>query len=1055
MLDEQRNSRSLQMDNDLFALEQKRSRTAAENVAKVYEDAIKQRDSLEDQVLKQRDANEEIGLTKEQLGKLTSARLVDLAVRKESDAQIAEGLDMSGKLADVYRQQAAALRDRAVAAEIGGVKNADADAIKKAGEELKQFLDPAKAESFGDSLKNAFGGASGAISKLTSALQGYGTKQAQIDKARGDAALLYLNGKKTEAEYTKDVAALNEHSVRNQLAGYGDMTGAAAGFFGEQSKGYKALQAASQLFHAAELAMTIAELVPKGISAVLGQGQGDPYTAFGRMAAMAAIVTGLGVAIGGGAGSSNGQSAADVQKTQGTGTVFGDSSAKSDSISKSLALIEKNTYQGLDYSAGMLESLRAIESSLVGLNNLVIRTPGVTDGSNLSIPTGQLNKGAPTDAISSFSTKLTEGLFGPGLGGKIAGFINNLWSKTTQNIVDSGIQFGGKLSDLQSGRGFDQYASVDTTKSSWFGLSKSTSNSVKTAGLSDELSSQFGLIFTNLENTLKGAALGLGLGADQVSNSLQNLVVDVSKVSLKGLSGDALTGALNAVISKAMDQISEAAFPSFDAFRRVGEGYAETVIRIAGDFQAIDVVFNSIGKTFGKVGLESIAAREHLIDLSGGLEKFTSQAEFFLKTFFSEADQVGALKTRIQPTLTQFGLSTDGPGATKAFKDVVVGLDTTTEAGARAYTELMRIAPAFDQVAKAAATVANERRGLDIQLMEALGNAEGALAARRKDALDALLSDAARVTQSQIYAAEDAAKAIAKAQESASKVQEAEVKARADAQALVDTARNNLSAAYQRESGALQTVADRFRALGTSLREFKSGLLIGTASPLNDKARLDEARLQFENASTDKLQGAAGTFLQLQKESGGSALEYAQAFAKVSQRLDGAASMADGQVRYAEMQLEALTQSVTGQITLNESVLSVRDAILQLRGLGAGPVVGTAPAGSSGANYATALRDGVDLGNGTIWDSRYGFFSKPHGSHAGGLDYVPFDGYRAELHQGERVQTAADARKADASAKEMDLMRTTMSKLVSTSEKMVDILGGIASGQHVLITEAA
>ncbi len=37
-----------------------------------------------------------------------------------------------------------------------------------------------------------------------------------------------------------------------------------------------------------------------------------------------------------------------------------------------------------------------------------------------------------------------------------------------------------------------------------------------------------------------------------------------------------------------------------------------------------------------------------------------------------------------------------------------------------------------------------------------------------------------------------------------------------------------------------------------------------------------------------------------------------------------------------------------------------------------------------------------------------------NGSHAGGLSYVPFDGYRAELHRGERVLTADQARAQDA-----------------------------------------
>lgn len=47
------------------------------------------------------------------------------------------------------------------------------------------------------------------------------------------------------------------------------------------------------------------------------------------------------------------------------------------------------------------------------------------------------------------------------------------------------------------------------------------------------------------------------------------------------------------------------------------------------------------------------------------------------------------------------------------------------------------------------------------------------------------------------------------------------------------------------------------------------------------------------------------------------------------------------------------------------------------------------------------------------------YVNRINGSHADGLWEVPFDGYRAELHQGERVLTAAQARTADAGYMEM------------------------------------
>ncbi|CUI05287.1 hypothetical protein [Massilia antarctica] len=652
----------------------------------------------------------------------SAAAIVTLTMtRKDDELERARAIDSAGLHVVALASETAALKGNADAARAAG----QPDAVPKIAavaevsmpkllpegltKDLDKALDPAAAKKFGEVLAEAFGGAGKALGKLTSALVDYGGRQKKFADERAGADHDLKKGAIDQIEHGKKISEINAKSTKSQMAGFSDMAGAAAEFFDKQSTGYKVLTTVSKVFHAAELAMTLAELVPKGIGAILSQAQGDPYTAFARMAAMAAIVAALGVATGGiGASGEGGAKAADVQKSQGSGTVMGDPEAKSESITRALELIENNTYQGLDYSAGMLSSLRNIESSMSGLSSMVMRTGGVTDGGNLGIATGQLGS---------------------------SGFFKGLWGKTTQTIVDSGIQFGGSLDNLQQGVGYQQYASVDTTKSSVFGLRKRTSNSVQLADLDADLSKQFGMIFTDLEATLKGAAVSLGLSATDVSSSLDQLVLESTTLSLKDLKGEDLTAAINAVLSKAMDQISAAAFPSLKDFSKIGEGYAETVVRVSMDFQAINTVFASFGKVFGQVGLESIGARERLIAMAGGLEEFTSQGEFFLKNFFTEKDQTSALTARIEPTLQTYGLSTQGEDATKRFKDFVIALDTTTDAGARTYTALMQLAPAFAEIVKSAASIYEERRNLTDQLASATLD-KGKLADKARNEID-------------------------------------------------------------------------------------------------------------------------------------------------------------------------------------------------------------------------------------------------------------------------------------------------------------------------------
>ncbi|MDQ1834666.1 tape measure protein [Massilia scottii] len=687
---------------------------------------------------------------------LSEVAVVDLAIAKDQaaldagPATYAELFALNEQIAKLEKIKELTGKKVALDRGAGGVAAAkDLLEIMTAIDEVTKSAAAGMAESFGR-VGTAIGG-------LTTALSGYARAQAAIDaelkKSTQDAG-----GDQGKIQRANALAA--QRSAQLQVRSYGDMASAAKGFFKENTAGYKVLQGAEKAFRAYEMtlaiqnmlaksglltaftsmfvtskatetAATVASVGPdvaasmaKGTAAaavgVATQAQGDPYTAWARMAAMAAVMAALGFAVAGGGGSGGGQSAAEAQKLQGTGSVFGDTEAKSNSIARSLELLEDHSGSLIPINRGMLAALRSIEASMKGLTNLIVRAPGVANGTNLGIQTGQLNIGKATDGISKVMTEVTKGVFGPGLGDKIAGFVNNLWGKTTKTIVDSGIQFGGTVRDLQGGRGFDQYASVDTTKSSFFGLNKNTTNAPQTAALGGELPAQFGLIFKGVETALSEAATVLGIGADHVTATLDALKIDVTKISLKGLTGDALTEALNAVLSKTMDEMSAAVFPQMDAFRQVGEGYTETIVRLASNYATLDNALSSIGGAFGATGVSSLAAREGLIAAAGGIDKFAERTSSFADNFLTDTERLAPVQKYVNDELVRLGQS--GIKTRDDFKAAVLGLSQSgalaTKAGAEMYTGLMSLQEAFAAVVPAlektrtAAEKLTERSGL-------------------------------------------------------------------------------------------------------------------------------------------------------------------------------------------------------------------------------------------------------------------------------------------------------------------------------------------------------
>lgn len=635
-------------------------------------------------------------------------------------------------------------------------------------------------KSAASGMAASFGRVGTAIGSLTTALSGYSRTQAAI------AAQLALATKNAGGDTTKIAkanAAAAQQSAQAQIKSYGDMAGAAKGFFRENSAGYRALEGAEKAYRAVEMAMALQSMATKlftvnsvtaatvageatkatavtagtatqlaadqvkGASAaalaVATQATGDPYTAWARMAAMAAAMAALGFAVSGGGRKDT--TAADRQKAAGTGSILGDSSAKSDSIARSLELAAANSSIELSYTAGMLASLRNIESSIAGLGNLLVRDSGLT---------GSLapnSKGAAYNTASSTAvTALMGGVIGVALDKLTGGFIGKV-TGTIANAI-----FGGKVTTLDTGfttnrtplgsalaGGLAASQYTDTKKDGgWF---RSDKYNTSLTSLGAQANDQITKVIAGLASGVTEAGKLLGVGGDQFVAHLNTFVVDIGKVSLKGLTGDQIQKQLETVFAKVGDDLARYGVGGLDQFQKVGEGYLETLTRVATNYANLDSILASIGTTFGATGIQSLAAREHLIELNGGISELASKTNSFAENFLTEAERLAPVQKYVTEQLAAMGLA--AVDTREEFKKTVLDLISSgalvTEAGAKQYAALMDLEAAFAkthaatvELAKSQEAIADERANL-MDRLNAATKTNAELLARERAALDA------------------------------------------------------------------------------------------------------------------------------------------------------------------------------------------------------------------------------------------------------------------------------------------------------------------------------
>lgn len=759
----------------------------------------------------------------------------------------------------------------------------------------------------------------------------------------------------------------DKKTTGQRIKAYGDMAGAAKGYFKEGTTGYKVLATAEKVFRAIELAeaikvalvksgllsgylalktgtdaaamasgsaYTIAEVAQAGLRAT-ANGIAAVAKAIASMpfplniaagVATAAALVGFGVKLFGGGGS-GGTSSEERQKSQGTGSILGDSDAKSESIQRALDIIAKDSGLQLVHSQSMVVSLKQIVSGIGGLGSILNRagltgeTAGTTQGAAASLLSSTLGTAVLGGVIGLTLDKLTGGFVS-----KITGSIANTIFGGKTSVQDTGLTIGKtSLGAAAGGVRSSQYTDVKKDG----GLFSKDKYSTNLSSLGAEADDQFTMIINNLAKTVSSAADMLGVGGTAFTDHLNTFVVDIGKVSLKGLSGEEQQKALESVFSKLGDDMAIFAFNGLKDFRQVGEGYLETLARVANEVVQVSDVFAVLGKDFNLTGVSAIKLSSGLVAAAGDIETLTTNTKAFVDDFLTPAEKIAPITASLNKQLTKLGVSTSL--TEKEFKNLVLSQDLTTATGQSMYAALIALAPAFKQSADYAWDLAN-------------GTVE--------------------LTKAQQRAKDN-----------------------------IDKSRTALQEAYDEESSQLEKTIDKLTSFAAGLKSFQDGLLTGSSSPLTNAQKYAQTLTNFEAISAKAkagdadaqagFQAAANELLAASKTYNASSSAYTEDFNRVLKETANLASSTQTQIGTAQASLDALNKQVSGLITVNESVLSVTQAIINLQ---------------------AALTAGRAEG---LTDTQMGL--AVDGSHASGLPFVPKDGYIAELHKGERVLTASEA----------------------------------------------
>ncbi|CUB03164.1 hypothetical protein [Marinomonas fungiae] len=497
-----------------------------------------------------------------------------------------------------------------------------------------------------------------------------------------------------EADFSEAIdkiqSRIGELKFNNMVDGLSSGISALQGLTEQGTDSYQKMQIALTAFN-----------VVQGVAAVLHQlKDGDPYTAFARAGATLAAVAQLGVAINGGGGL---DVSAQRQASQGTGTVLGDASAKSESILKSNELIAEAVEEIVGINRSMLDALLNLEVSINGAALQITRRWDDTVLAPQAVELGGIS------SVSGLFSSISESLNILDLGGLIADIAG-----ASVKGKDSGLVLEApNLTNISA----QSYATWEERKN-WL---DDYDTKWQFTDLDPQITQQLRLVIGGISDSVRAGAEQLNMSGDAIDQAIQSFALERTLISLKGLTADEQQEELQAVFSAMFDDMSMHVMPWLVEFQQAGEGLGETLSRLATEASAVDNVVGMLGLTFGTVD-DQLRAKTNLVSAMGGLEEFVSAYSSFSDKFLSEEQQFANARDQLQSAFAQYDAIL--PASREDYLALVQAQDAATDAGAKNIAKLFELSTAADEYYSMLEDREDERQQEEERRLSAIQQAE-------------------------------------------------------------------------------------------------------------------------------------------------------------------------------------------------------------------------------------------------------------------------------------------------------------------------------------------